>query len=461
MLEDSLYRLRRLYDRSPELVRTLVGATYRSLPARLVHGPQYRHFRELIQRFDRATAQELAAYQLQQLQELVEHAYRHVPYYRRSFDAASVRPEDIRRLEDIERLPLLTKEDVQQHRDELVATDAPARLRLYMTTGGSTGIPVGFYLQRWTTRPKELAFMEDQWSRVGYRRRDRCAILRGTPLPDGQLFRLDPARGHLVMSSYHLTAENARAYVAALERFRPRFVQAYPSSAMLLATHMQELGLATPPGIAALLAGSENLFPTQRRLLESVFGCRVFSWYGHAERLVLGGECEHSTDYHLYPQYGIAELAGDGEVVATGFHNRVMPLIRYRTMDRAVRADGPCACGREYPRLRSVEGRLQELLVTAGGRRISMTAINMHSPVFDRVRQFQFRQSEVGRVTFTYVPRPGFGAEDVAQIRAELFEKLGDDVDLALEAVERIDPSPSGKHRFLLQQLPDSFLFSS
>jgi phenylacetate-CoA ligase len=237
-----------------------------------------------------------------------------------------------------------------------------------------------------------------------------------------------------------------------------------------------------PPGLRIrfdlILASSENVYPGQREALEEGFGGRFFTWYGHSELLVLAGECEHSPLAHAFPEYGILELVdekGDvidrpgitGEITGTGFNNEVMPLLRYRTGDYAEYAPGAgspavpehagpaCACGRAYPLLTSIRGRwLQEMIIGAHGERISITALNMHSDVFERVRQFQFFQDAPGEVEIRIVRGEGYKEEDTRRIAEELAHKLGNAVRLGVVFLEEIPPTGRGKHRFLIQELP-------
>jgi phenylacetate-CoA ligase len=424
---------------------------------------------ELIEESERWSRDRLETYALVELQSLLHYAYEHVPYYRSLFQELGANPEDIHDLRDLQLLPTLGKRELQEHKHGLLAKNISPRDRIYATTAGSTGEPVGFF-QHKDTQAKEWAFMTAQWRRVGYRRHDRAAILRGSALRPGRLFQLSAKENALLLSSYHLTEDRLPLYVERLRAFRPRFLRAYPSSAALLAQFMLERGEPPIEGVTAVLCGSENLYDWQREAIEEAFQCRVFSWYGQSERVCLAGECEHSTTLHVFPQYGIAELLGrdgklvdsagqPGEIVATGLLDRTMPLIRYRTADVAIRGTGTCqACGRPYDVLERIEGRLQEFIVGSTGRYVSMTAINMHSPVFDNVHQFRFRQSVRGRVVLAVVPkktyRPRF---DEAGIRAELGRKLGPDFKLEIEAVKEISRSGRGKFRFLDQELPGPF----
>lgn len=418
---------------------------------------------------ERWSEDELHAYAMEQLSDLLRHAYEHVPYYRAVFDGLGARPEDIRQLEDLRSLPTLSKRELQDRQEELLASNVRPRDRVYSTTGGSTGEPVGFFHDR-DTSAKEWAFMTTQWERVGFRAGDRTAILRGTVVRGERLFERAPFQNAVIMSSYHLTEGRLPLYLAKLRQFRPRFLRAYPSAATLVARFMLEH--AEPPiqELEAILCGSENLYDWQRQQIQEAFGCRVFSWYGQSERVSLAGECEHDSRLHLFPQYGITELLDEaggaveepgrlGEIVATGFLTRAMPLIRYRTADVAVFASGTCeACRRPYKLLDRVEGRLQEFIVSRSGRYISMTAINMHSSVFDNVHQFRFRQSVPGKLMLSILPKPAYStARDEARIRSELAPKLGPDIHLDVELVAEIPRTGRGKFRFLDQELPGPF----
>ncbi|CVK34387.1 phenylacetate--CoA ligase family protein [Methanoculleus bourgensis] len=428
----------------------------------------YKKTYALLQQSRWWSREELAAYQAAALSRLLAHAYANVPYYRRVFDDRGLVPGDIQTPADLRLLPLLTRDDLQTHLPDLKARNYPDAAFEYVTTGGSTGIPVGFYYEKGASRAREWAFMKTQWDRVGYRFGDKCVVLRGYIVGsarDAVYWKKTLFGRWLLMSSHHMTEETLPAYISEIRRFKPRFIQSYPSTAALLARYMIEHGVDSFPTVRAVLCGSENLYPWQRSLLEEAFGCRVFSWYGNSEQTVLAGECEESTHYHIFPEYGIVELIGRdgrpvtnpgemGEVVATNLTNYVCPLIRYRTMDLATAAQGPCTCGRHYPLLEHVEGRLHEFIVTKDRRLISMTAVNMHSDVFDNVVQFQFYQEKVGEVLLRIVRKPGYTDRDTDYILSELEKKFEGDVDVTVHFVTKIPRTRRGKYRFLIQDLP-------
>lgn len=465
MLEDRLYSARRLYESSPAWARQAAGSALRTLPSRIRYGPFYGEMRALFRRHRHADPEDLRALERRLLGQAIEFAYEHVPFYRRAMRSRGVEPRHIRDRHDLRLLPLVDKEDLRRHYSELQSESIRTSDRIYMTTGGSTGEPVGFDLQKGVCRPKEAAMLEHAWSTAGYHPGDRCGIIRGTVLPPGQAWQEDPAKRSLLLSSYHLTPDHLPAMLERLRAFRPRFIQAYPSAAEIVARFMLESKTAPPEGLHAIFAGSETMRPDQRRLIAEAFQCRVFTWYGHAERVVHAAECELNRGFHVYQEYGLMELVDEsgaplpwetgarGEIVGTALWNRAMPLLRYRTYDMASVGATSCPCRRPYPLLASVEGRLQEYLLASGNRPISTTALNMHCGVYDHVEQVQFHQRHAGQVALHYVPRAGFSPDDERAIHVELSKKLGGDTQLELVPVREIRPGPNGKRRLVIQEM--------
>lgn len=458
-------------EKLPPSLKYVLKYAYGTIPPHIRYGKTFRDPYRFLQESQWWSRDQLEEYQLDQLKQLLHHAYENVPYYRRLFDERGLKPKDFQDFKDLRKLPYLTKEIIQNNVEDLKARNIPSHKFQYVTTSGSTGIPLGFYYETGVTTAKELAFIHTLWNRVGYRPGDKCVVLRGNVVPsadEGKYWEYNPLDKNLIMSSYHLTDTTIPLYIAKIRQFRPDYFQAYPSVITILARYMKEHNIPPFPSVRAILCGSENLYPAQRALLEDIFFCRVYSWYGHSERAVLAGECEKSTCYHVFPEYGFVELVGSddkpvtnensmGEVIVTGFLNHVFPFIRYRTMDLAWTLNATCQCGRNYPLLKKVEGRLQELIITKTGRLISMTAINMHSDVFDNVKQFQFFQEKKGEVIFNIIKKDTYTSRDTRYIENELQKKLGADVDLHTCFVDHIPRTQSGKYRWLIQKLPIEF----
>ncbi len=421
---------------------------------------QWRHFLGKAQYW---SPTHIKAWQLDRLRNIVGHAIRHTEGYRELYRTAGLSADDLRSLSDIRHFPCTTKTMLQDN-PEAFSLNQPGRL--YVTTGGSTGIPFGFYETDYN-RQVENAFIHTAWSEVGWRLGLWSAVLRGgfvgTP---SRTWKREPYARELSLSSYFLTPNLLEEYVKVLRRYQPPILQAYPSSLNVLSDLLRESGQRDVVHFDLILLGSENVYDWQlAKARDSFPNSRIFAWYGHAEKAILAPWCARREQYHVWPYYGLTEIVesdgtltpvgGEGELVGTSFHNFVTPFIRYRTLDHAIRGQEHCdLCGRPFQLLSRIVGRAHEMIVTATGRFISMTAINMHDDIFDLIRQFQFIQETAGEVAFQYVPRRDLAENEVAAMKARLMVKLGDDIHLKIAAVNEIPRAPSGKYRFLDQRLP-------
>ncbi len=446
---------------------------YGALPARIRYGRVFWETYNFLKESQWWSREKLEEYQMQQLSQLLNHAYENVPYYRRVFDERGLKPKDIQGLDDLRKLPYLTKEIIQENLPELVARNYPKSKLQPVTTGGSTGQPLGLYCERGVTTDKEQAFLITMWGRVGFRIGDRYATLRGDVVPSaskGKSWEYNPASKNLVLSSYHMTDETLPNYIEKIREFKPAFIQAYPSTITILVRFMNENNISPFPSVKAILCASENLYPWQRELVESRLKCRVWDFYGHAERAALAGQCEKTNFYHVQSEFGIIELIDKkgnpatnenemAEIVATGLANFACPLIRYRTMDLAVPSDAHCECGRNYPLLKDIEGRLQDLVVTRDKRLITLTALifAQHFEAFSQVKQMQLFQQKAGELVVKIVKAPKYSRKDEQEIMRKMQRAVGHSLDIAFDYVDNIPRTQTGKFRFLIQELPIEF----
>jgi len=466
--------VKQLSKKLPYPIQQGLKYTYGIIPPRFRYSKVFWDTYNFLQESQWWSREKLEEYQMEQLSKLLHHAYENVPYYRRIFDERGLKPKDIQDLSDLKKLPFLTKEIIQENLKDLVARNYTRSKLQYITTGGSTGIPLGFYSERGVSEARERAFILSLWNRVCFKMGDKCIVLRGNVVRSadkGTFWEYDPVNKHLILSSYHMTDETLPVYIAKIREIKPDFIQAYPSAITILARYIKENNLEPFPTVKALLCGSENLYSWQRDLLETAFQCRVYSWYGHTEMAVLAGECEKSTFYHIQPEYGIVELIGKdgvnvtsenevGEIVATGFNNFILPFIRYKTMDIGVYTAKKCDCGRKYSLLKKVEGRLQEFIVANDGSLIPLGPVifGIHDMGWTKVKQIQFLQELPGELEIRVVKDPFYSDTEIKSFVLKLFiARLKGQFKLNFTLVDHIPRTKSGKYRFLIQKLPIEF----
>lgn len=428
---------------------------------------EFRNTYNLLKKSQHWTKEQLEEYQLKKLNELLTHAYDNVPYYTRVFDDKNLKPSDITNIEDLKLLPILTKKIIKDNLNDLKATNLPESKFEHVTTGGSTGDPMAFYYEKGVSRAQEWAFIKTLWDRVGYKFRDKCVILRGNIVKNaenGKYWEKTFFNRWLVLSSYHMSDETLDLFVKKIIDFNPKFIQAYPSSVTLLAKYMDNNDLEPFQNLKAVLCGSENIYNWQRELIEKVLGCRLYSWYGHSERAILAGECEFSSNYHIFPEYGIFELLNEdkdnndknkGIIVSTSLTNYAMPLIRYKTDDVGLLINHHCECEREYTILESVEGRLQDYIVTGNNRLVSLTALifSQHFNAFSNIKTMQIIQKEPGLITIKIIPELSFSEDDQQELKSKMLKVVENDLDISFEFVKEISRTNRGKHKFLIQKL--------
>ena len=267
-----------------------------------------------------------------------------------------------------------------------------------------------------------------------------------------------------------MTDKNLPLYIEQIKKFKPKFLHVYPSVLTILAKFMKRNKIKSFSSIKAILVSSENIYPWQTKLFEEVFQCKVFSFYGLTEMVALAGACERSYDYHIFPEYSYVELIGKdgkqvteegaiGEIVGTAFDNYAMPLIRYRTGDLAVYTKQRCICGRNYPLLKNIEGRLQELIVTKNNSLVTLTAFlfAQRFKAFENIENIQLYQQEKGKIIVKIVKGQKYTIKDEEEIKTKMLRVVDGQLDISFEYVNEIPKTERGKHKFLIQKLPINF----
>ena len=320
-----------------------LGWLWRCLPGSWRFGKSFPEFQELARAGEEWTVEEIHAYQAKHLRATLIHAANFCPYYQRTFARAGLRPELVRGPEDLRDCPWLEREELRQHLPELVSTAFPRKARVPIRTG-ETG---EFLLHKGISQPKEHVFLERMWARVGYQEGARVAVLggddSGSPGRTGEVV-YDARRGRMLIAETAFGSERWPAGLEAMEEFGPDFLQATPGVALRVAGSLDGHGQSWRGALRAVLCGPGGLSREEKRLLERVFGCRVYRWYGQSEQAVLAGEGASSELLYFFPQYGLVEFGpatreGWHEVIATSFHNLVLPLVRYRTRQYVRLAD--------------------------------------------------------------------------------------------------------------------------
>jgi len=433
----------------------------------LAHYKDFKKTYDFLKKSQWWNTEEIQEYQWSKFKEIIEHCYYHVPYYQNLFNQIGLTPDDIRSLKDLQKIPLLTKEIMQNNTERLKATNYPEYKFEYATTGGTTGTPIGIYCERFVRIAKQMAYFQMMTERIGCSIKDKSVEIRSHIFPSkkGKFWKRSLFGRRLLLSPFHINEKTLPKYIEKIKQFKPKYIFSYPSSISAIAAFMRHQKVSPFSSLRGVICMGETLYDWQQDLIRQVLRCNVLGYYGHAEQSLAAGMCEKSNYYHIFPDFGIIELVDskgkeisaedrEGEIVVTGLSNPLFPCIRYKTEDFGIYAKEKCACGRESPRLKYIIGRSQEYVVTSDDRRIPIAALNMHIDVFDNVRQFQFYQEKRGEVILRIVKLDSYTDKDTAYIKRELTKKLGNVCSICIDFVENIPTTDRGKHAYLIQKIP-------
>jgi phenylacetate-CoA ligase len=418
---------------------------------------------------ERLSTVDLQRLQWDKLTSLLRYASEKVPYYQRLFSSARVDPAAIRTPEDLQRIPILTRQDVQQNFEDMVSIDYDKRVLHRNATGGSTGSPMPFYVDR-EFRAEEAAVKAraDLWRR--FSAGDKVAVLWGADrdIPALDWFswvRIHYLRRQRWLNSYNMTTEKMANFARILIRWQPSHIHAYAGSLYLFAKFLQDrrIDQIRPVSVST---SAEKLWDYQRALIEDVFGCKVFNFYGARENPSIAAECQEHSGLHVFSDNVYLELmkngrpAGPGEVgevFVTSLTKRSMPLIRYRNGDLARATNERCPCGRPFPLIAEIVGRSNDMLVTPSGQLVHGAFFNHLFFGVPDVQQFQIHQQSRTEIKVLIASSRLLSGEMLDSIRAKIENHMGEGIQIRITQVDRIVPGPSGKHRYIISDVGPSF----
>lgn len=355
----------------------------------------------------RKSAQGMKALQDRRLAWLVRHAWNTIPLYRALLEQQGIDPFIIRGLDDIERLPLVSRRTLRDGGERAWSTDLPAKHRIMASTSGSSDQPLAL-AYCFSDRLRKHAIGLHCMSMYGWRPWHRGMALGSEALPrDHPFTRVGLARWQWVDPS-----RPVREWLEEYKRLRPHALHSYPSALREFCFEARENGpLEWIPRV--LSVGGEFNPPELAPLARAVFGRPPLTMYGAVEGGRLAFECRAHNGFHVRPDAVHVEILQDGKAVELGksgvvyitsLINTVMPIIRYELGDLAAWAPGECPCGLWWPRISIQQGRTGDVILLSGGRRIPVTRLASIVGKSQSVRQFQFLRRAEDLLVLRYEP---------------------------------------------------------
>ena len=426
---------------------------------RLRRGSLFEKLSREAEKTIRYSEAELQCYRNEKLQQTVQIAFKSVPFYRKMMLQKKLSDKDIRTSEDLVKLPVIDKKTVRDHYSEF-RNKAHQGLAIKANTCGTTGMP-GVFLRDLYSINYEQAVIWRYYRQIGKPFNSGRVILRGDlifPVTKNSppFWKYDSFTNELFMSSYHLSNKNMGHYVREIRRFKPWDLQAYPSTAYFLAHYCRRMNLKL--SFSAVFTSSETLLDFQKEEIETVFGCKVYDWYGNGERVAAIGQCEHSS-YHEVADANVIEYLPSGkgreELVGTTLHNFVMPLIRYRTGDIVERGEKirACQCGILFPQVKRIYGRESGFLWTPCRGKIPAGALGRILWGVENLLELQFVQKKLDEIEVLIVVTPAFSAKNLNFLEKRLASHISDEVRFIITKVPYIRRSLQNKFQWIIQEL--------
>ena len=408
------------------------------------------------------TLEENREIQRKKLYKLIKYASQNIPYYKRIIKEYNIQFAEDTIFDDIKKFPVLTKEIIRNHFNELYKFRDDTYYR--NTSGGSTGEPVIFYQDRyyleWEIATKIL-FSEWAGRKIGESMVKLWGSLRDI-LKDGQGFKgylRQQFYGVTILNSYRMTERDMYEYVKRINNIKPCLILTFTNGIDELARFIQKHGLSIYSP-AAIMTSASVLYPEVRARIEEVFQAPVFNRYGSREVGDIACNCKTSPGLHLIPDIHYVEILDEngkevnkgkgGEIIITVITNYTMPLIRYKIGDRGILSNKDCKCGHGLPLLEKVVGRTKGVFRNKSGTFIDSGVFIRLFYFRDNIKQFQVIQESLDQIKINLVLKDKQKLKviekDFMEISEVIKKIMDNDIKVKYNIVNEIKHSPSGKY---------------
>lgn len=384
-----------------------------------------------------------------------------VPFYKNNI------PKEINEIELFRKyVPLIDKDTVMSDWNSFTSKSYSKKEIVEGTTGGTSGKPLRLIMPK-NRYIFELNTLYSIWKNYGWNGHIR-GVIKNKKLKDNQTCIIDPTQKQVIFDGFRTDECYYEKIYQQLRKLNIQFIQAYPSSAyqfcLFLMKHKKDVGF-----IKAFLLGSEGVTEFQKNLITEQLGIPICEFYGHSEKLIIGGPCKGNKAIHIEPTYGYFELINNkgevvknpgeiGEIVGTTLHNLYMPLIRYKTGDFAEYVGDYCpSCKRHLTLIKNIQGRWDKnKIYLADGTYISTTALNLHSDLYEHINGLQYVQHTPKLLEVHLIKGASFNKKILERFNNHFETALNGRCDFRIVFKEVIEKEPNGKFLPLKQYIKES-----
>lgn len=410
---------------------------------------------------------ELKKQQESKLRHMIDFAYKNVPYYHKLFNRLNLSPDDIRKIKDLEKLPILTKDIIISNWEDFKPINLN-KIKFYTwSTGGTTGTPLKFRISKYD-RFLAAAMLYRGWGHGGYELGDKMIFLAGAALDVGSkpslISRINETTRNLKkFSSFDMGPLDMDKYLKSINSFKPKFFRGYASSLNFFAKYIEEnnLNINSP---VSVFTTAEKLYPFMRKNIENAFDSVVYDNYGLHDGGVSAYECPEHNGLHIDTERSIMEIVdsdykqmdeGIGDIIATNLTNYSMPLIRYATGDMGHIIEDSCSCGRNSRLLKEVIGRSVDILQTPEGKSVhGWFFLYIMWEYCKGVKEYQVVQESLDRIVIKIVKNDVFD-EGQLKIIEKIVKNKSPRWNIEFKFVDIIEKTKSGKLKFIINRIDE------
>jgi len=396
---------------------------YGIIPFKYRYGKKYLEFLSLIKKSKSWSYDQAKNYQLQKTREVLKLANDNVPYYRNLFKENGF-DFKIKKLDDLNLLPILTKEIIIDNFSSLINQNFNGKT-YKMNSSGTTGKRLEI-LGTDDLFKIEAAFITNAFNEHGANLYDQHSIWirRYSPGPKDPIFINEPELNRSYMSAFNLNDNTIHDYVNHINLSKTEILVSYPSTLFYFSVLCNKYGLRLKH-VTHLHGASEVCLPYWRTKIKDNLGIEIKMHYGQVEKVSFAHQDYENDFYKENLLYGLNEYDENSIIIGTGFYNEVMPLIRYKTNDKVL-FNNTCELNNPYPKsILDIEGRNGDMLVTDSNSFVP--AVNFYSFMskIDEVDMFQIIQRKEDKSLMFYIIPNEINTDTENKLRQEMINRLG------------------------------------
>lgn len=428
--------LKQMNAKTPAFIKIIFAPVIRR---KLINNPVFISQYKELKKMDNQCMHEIKIIQYKKVKENLIHAYEHTKYYKRVFDEADISVYNFKNIDELDKIPVLTKKMIKENFDDLQADDINDYYSA--TTGGSTGKPLKVLLDR-DSIYKEKAFIYHFWEKFGYDyKRSKLATFRGVEYGK-KFYKINPLYNEIQLDPCRINAETVKKYYDKILSYGADFIHGYPSAIDAFCKFAIQEKLKIKGKFKAVFFISENVYNWQKSNIENALGCPAAAFYGHSERAVFAEQVQQTGLYTFNNYYCHTELDSNGCIITTGLINKKMPLIRYQLDDIAQK---------ESDHYR-IQGHWNGMVKGKKGECISVALLNTHNEFINKIAKLQFVQKKEGYLQISIVPIDTISEKTLMLIQNYYQSKVGNALQVEVKIVNDLIYTSRGKYQLLVRE---------